>query len=372
MPLATAPGAAARTSVAVTFNGSAGKLPAARGLLLVEAELALGRSTNRAHVASTLLDVPVASQQIAGGRFAVAVPDSPVLRRAERLGHGNVNFLLVIASGSWSTVQGVPVPLSPAAAPGNPAGAATARSRMVAVPRFPAYQPVGARAGRAAAGGPAALASRREPCTWHRYGNENEKVTRIGEVHVADPRGMSDTYEYGTQADSSITIGFSETSPTGPWSTSGSLTVNNSMGASGGWTAGRSTVIYANGHIYYQRYRSNDAQLCFGRIWRNQADHAAGDAFPGTRRPPGIPYQGGCTHDPHGFGTVPAHTGFWNSDTSKAAGYGGIASAWGFSFGGSTGFTKYIKDTYRDHGSVKTYVCGSASMPGVPIIYNTR
>jgi hypothetical protein len=262
--------------------------------------------------------------------------------------------------------------MSPAAAPGDPAVAAAARSHIVEVPPFPAYQTAGARARDEAAGVLAALASRREPCTWHRYGNEREKVTRIGEVHVADPRGMSDTYEYDTQADSTITIGFSESSPTGPWSASGSLTITNSMGTSGGWTAGRSTVIYADAHIYYQRYRSNDAQLCFGRVWRTQADHAAGDAFPGTRRPPGIPYQGGCRHDPNGYDTVTEHRGFWNSDTSKAAGYGGIASAWGFSFGGSTGFTKHIKDNYVNHSGVRTYVCGKARMPYVPIIYNTR
>jgi len=66
---ASAPGATAGTSPAITLTGSAGNLPARSGVLLVEAELVFGRNTNSAYVAATLVDIFVASEHITGGRY---------------------------------------------------------------------------------------------------------------------------------------------------------------------------------------------------------------------------------------------------------------------------------------------------------------
>jgi hypothetical protein len=142
IPAATSAQASASAGAArVTLSGSVGSLPAASGVVLVEAELALGRNTNPQHVATKLEDVVVVSEQISGGAFRIGVPDSATLRKAEHLGNGNVNFIVLVDSGSRSTWQNVPVPLTTSAAVGNVTADATATGKYVNLPRFHAFQP---------------------------------------------------------------------------------------------------------------------------------------------------------------------------------------------------------------------------------------
>jgi hypothetical protein len=76
--------ASATPGAAVTLVGSVRNLPANSGLVVVEAEIAVGESKANSYLPTMLEDIPVASRPVTrgGSRFAVAVPNSSVLRRA--------------------------------------------------------------------------------------------------------------------------------------------------------------------------------------------------------------------------------------------------------------------------------------------------
>jgi hypothetical protein len=374
IPAASAVQATASTTTArVTLDGSVGPLPAHFGVVLVEAELALGRNTNDQHVATRLEDVVVASEKVTGGTFQVGVPDSAVLRRAEQLGHGNVNFIVLIDSGKRATWQNIPVPLTPSAAPGNVAATATVDGKYVRLPRFRAFfpMPMAVRHAITAGGGVAALArpsSAPEECNWNRFDNEIEDTTRIGEVHADQSVGLF--YTYHVQADTTLSVGYSGNSPTGGFSANGSLTVTNSMGSTGGFPAGPQIIRYADGHMYYQRYLFIGGKFCPPQGYKIQVDHAVGDSFLGSQVPPSNPYGGCAGFDPHGYAEMQANGGTFNADRSRALGYSADATLFGFHFGGSTGFTNEILQSYTNRSGGAQFVCGTTTMPDTPVIYS--
>jgi hypothetical protein len=371
IPAATVVQATAGTTIArVTLAGSVGRLPARFGVVLVEAELALGRNTNAQHVATRLEDVVVASERITSGTFQVGVPDSATLRRAEQLGNGNVNFIVLVESGSHSTFQKVPVPLTTAAAAGNVSADVAVTGRYVHLPSFNPFRPITPAVTRAIAraGGPLALANKihEDGCAYYAFGNPIEDTTRIGEVH-------SDTsvdlfYTYHIQADTTLTVGFSNSSTSG-FSADGSVTASNSMGATGGFPANTGVVRYADGHMYYQRY-SNRQPMCALPTYEIQVDHAVGDAFYGSQVPPVNPYGGCAGFDPNGYAQMQAHGGTFDSDRATARGYSGSATLFGFSFGGHTGFTNDILQSYKNVSGGPQFVCGTTTMPDTPVIYS--
>src|SRR5215470_12931335 len=128
-PLALAAGADASAQPAVILTGSVTGAPGPASVL-VTVELPFGRNTNRQHVATRLVDVPVARQDITGAAFRVEVPYSAALLRAEQVGQGNVNFYIIVFSGHQRTSQYVPVAMSRSAAPGNIAVARQVRSQV--------------------------------------------------------------------------------------------------------------------------------------------------------------------------------------------------------------------------------------------------
>lgn len=204
------------------------------------------------------------------------------------------------------------------------------------------------------------------PCHWERDGREVEDTTRINQIHVNQANGLTLRFEYHTQADTTLSVGESETGEKG-WTASGSVTVTNSMGSNGGFTVGDGVLFYVDGHMYYQKYAGTyDCPKPF----KVQVDHAAGDAFEGDQNPKPNPY-GGCYGKTDPFGSVELNPhGYFDSDHSTAAGYDGAATVWGFSFSGHTGFTKDIEENYTNNDSDNQYLCGTTYMPGVPIIYS--
>jgi hypothetical protein len=272
--------ASARTSgpPAVTLTGSVGRLPAASGVVIVEAELALGRSTNRQHVPTEFEDIPVTSARLTGPAFRIAVPDSATLRRAESQGHGIVNFDVVVDSGSVGTAQYVPVALTPAA-PGNRATDAQLGSRVANIPRFPRFREIDARMRHAieAAGGIAALPDDGPfPCIWKKYGHLIHHETKIGQVHVADVRGVTDDYMYTTRDDATLTVGESGAAGSG-YSATGTITLTDTLSATGHGTYGKGSANYVTTLMYYQRYKNNNGIQCPVDVtYKIQANHSAG------------------------------------------------------------------------------------------------
>ena len=356
----------------VTLAGSAGTLPAGSATVVVEAELA--KNINAAGVPQTLEDVPVATQAITTGSFSVPVPASATLTQAELQGHGNVNFNVVVVSGTSMTSQYVPAPLTPAAAPGSKAALAVVADNVIQVPAFPAYRKASAASAQQSAlnATPGIIVS---GCTWNAWGSEYQDATRIGEVHVANVTGVSDRFEFGSQNDLTITVGLSASDPDGDFSASGTITLTNSMKAGGGTTFPAGPVQYVDDHMIYQEYQG-DGDTCPGwpltTPYKIQAVGSEDDVFHGTNTP-GVNPWGGCLNDPL-HAELPPHS-YWNHDLSKSEYYNGIASWFGFTFGGSDGFTTDVLHYYSSTvSSPTTYICGpkdGLSAPDSPILYNT-
>jgi hypothetical protein len=201
------------------------------------------------------------------------------------------------------------------------------------------------------------------PCVWDLQ-STTEKSTRIGELHVANQAGSEGRFTYKTQADSTLSVGLSTDGKN--YSASGSVTVSNSLGASGGYTEGKGTLTYAHDNMYFGHY--------IGSYWscgasdKVQATKSTGDSFPGSGTPPGAPWST-CHDDPNGYAKIAAN-GFWDVDRAKAVHYDAVATAFNFTVSGRTGYTDGIHIKLTNNGSQPTFACGTAQMPDVPIVYN--
>jgi hypothetical protein len=354
---ATAASAGAAPVPAVVLHGSVSNLPSGSAWVEVQAQVPVSKAAPNHRQAPTYEDIPVAVETINTPGFQIPVLESATLRRAERLGNGYVNFDVIVTAGFFVTTQYVSAAMTSTAAAGNMQAVAEVQSHQVALPPFRPFRRMTTQQSQ--------LLSSHRPnvCLIKPDGGEVEDTTRIGEAHVNDAAGLSMRYNYHTEADSSITVGISEDGTN--WSTDGSVTVSNSIGSDGGFTAGDGTLIYVDGHIYYQKDFGYGCPFSF----IVDAVQAAGDAFEGVQGPDANPY-GGCLNDPNGLVEMQARTGTFSTDRGTAASYSAIATIWGFSFGGSTGFSSDIMQAYSNGNSGTQYLCGAAPMPDVPVLYS--
>ena len=302
------------------------------------------------------------------------MPASSTLQQAEQQGHGTVNFTVMAVSGSDLTAEGIPAPIDVSPAAVNAAQLATQAAGIVQMPTFSAFRPMTAtqaaaiKASNSAAPDSAATPNIIPPYTWQAYDPEYNDTTRIGEVHVANTPGLSDTFEFRYQNDETITFGYSAIA-TASWSEGGTMSLTNSLDANGGHKFGQGAVDYADTTYYYQRYHDY-----IGECPANYEILAVGSAAtvnPGTNTPGVNPY-GGCENDKYG---IPfAGGGSWDYDAGKAYDYSGIATVFGFTFGGSDGFSSDVEHDYSAAaGAATTWLCGSPGdeVTNSPIVYNT-
>jgi hypothetical protein len=346
---------ASASTTLVTFTGSAA-LPAGAGTVIVQAEQGHGRPD-----AAVLTDVTVAHQAIGPGPFSVAVPRSAAIAKAQV--NGWVPFVIIVKSGPDVTVQNVSVPVTAGAAGGNVA----AVRRTVALAPFAAFYAA-----------PAALRARAipPPCGWNRFGREVEKPVHIGQLHLTKLRGLSLTWDYGTEADTTMSVGYSD-SPNKNWTLSGTYTATNSLGTDSGFTIRNMRARrFVVGQAYFQRWRKTEG--CVERTYRDQLDHMAGSSWMGGTGPhhnivpPPNPYNGCLTrNDPFGNDQVPPG-GHFSSDRDTAATLTAATTAYGMTFSATTGFTTHIHHDYLNLSRETVYVCGQDYMPDVPTIFNNK
>jgi len=354
----------------------AGQLPGAgaggaRVVVLVES--ALGTLDNP--VPDTLTWTPVAyGTADASGGYSIPVPDDPAVDAAEAGNNGHVNFFVTAVSGSAATAAGVPVNLSDTASSEPIGGTVTSDPTD-----FDGFTPMTAdeqaawtqqnNAMQAAvAQGSVSPADDTRPCSWSKVAS-TEDSTRIGEMHVADVSGAQGVWHYALTADNEFSVGVGSDGTN--WSASGTFTVNNSIGADSGFTRGRGYYMYVNGHEYYGKYHNTTGLtgVCH-YLYMTQATSSAGDSYDGVNQPATNPW-GSCHDDPYGLATV-AHGGYYDKDFSKAVHYGGVASVFGFTVSGRTGYTHNIHIGLRNtNATTNTYACGRGQMPYVPVIYNS-
>lgn len=366
---------------AVVLSGKVGHLHGGSALIVVQVGLPWG-ANNARHIPAGFYYPEVAMQTVTSRSFSIGVPDSVTLQRAAALGHGIVEFNVLVFSGARFTSQMYPFTLTSAAANGNQQALAQAQSRSAKLGKFRAFGPDPAPMRRTVTGIRRALAAQVSPsppiagCATETDGSPYEDLTRIGEVHVGSSAGLSMRWNYYATSDTTLTVGLSTSSDTGPWSEDGSYTTTNDMGSGGSFTATNPTLIYSDADEWYQRYHTVPSQpLC--AYWTTQVVSAVGDAVEGSNSPQRNPY-GGCApgDSPYGFARLDPNGGEFDSDRGIAWGYSTDATVWGFTFGGQTGFTTSIHHHYYynpPNPGGDSYVCGGGSglMPDSRILYSS-
>jgi hypothetical protein len=151
----------------------------------------------------------------------------------------------MLASGGKATSIGFPAPLTAPPAVLNPPQQAAESSRTDQIPAFPAFtaaphaQAAARTASQALAAEPAGVSgSIPPPCLWSPLGAQFNKLTKIGEVHVANAPGVTDDYEYTNENDQTISWLIGADSQSG-FSEGGTVLLTNSLLANGGQTFGR-------------------------------------------------------------------------------------------------------------------------------------
>jgi hypothetical protein len=172
-----------------------------------------------------------------------------------------------------------------------------------------------------------------------------------------------------------MSVGYSA-SAQGDWTSSGTYTATNSIGADSGFSVSNQHALrYIDGQAYFQRYSRNS--LC-GRPFKNELDHMVGNSWMATNgkhhklHPRANPYHG-ClkSADPYGNAIVKSGTHF-SSDRATATTLLNAATAFGFSFSQSTGFTSDVHHDYINNSYKTVYICGKGYMPDVPTLYNDQ
>jgi hypothetical protein len=291
------------------------------------------------------------------GQFTLTLPNTTPVTEAEA--NGWVNTLTVVKSGNRSTGNYQPVLL---ARTDPSVGSSTDRISPTTVSEGRlANAQTGVVDDTAGAVTPMDLTM----CQWNRV-SESEQPSRVGEIHVADTAGMSGTFTWHDQTDSDFSVGLSAAGS--GWTTSGTFTLSESIGTNADFTDAAGDRDYANDTMYYGKFENNGAASCPGLQYKTHVIHSAGDIFRGTNTPGPLPYSS-CHADPHGYSVI-AYSGNWAKDQSTAVHYGTVASAFGYTFNGHTGYTSGIEIHLHDNGSSNTYACGTADMPNVPIVYS--
>jgi len=179
------------------------------------------------------------------------------------------------------------------------------------------------------------------------------------------------TWEYATQSDSTFGVGVSD-SPTKGYTEGGSFTITNSMGGSGGFTAGPGFNRFVYGHFFRQRYQIAALNPICSPLYMAKFVSSVGDSFAPRQRstPRKDPYRR-CRRDPHGLATVNPH-GHWDQDRGKAVTYSAAATIFNLSVSGSTGYTNTININYQNNSNLGVFVCGNAQPQIAPILWSNN
>jgi hypothetical protein len=140
-PLVVAASAAqAGPKPAVVLSGSVGSLRGGPALVVVQVGLPWG-ANNARHIPVGFHYPAVAVQTITSRSFSIPVLASATLQRGATLGHGIVEFNVLVFSGSRFTSQMYPFTLNSAGANGNRQALAQAQSQAATLGKFRAFAP---------------------------------------------------------------------------------------------------------------------------------------------------------------------------------------------------------------------------------------
>ena len=337
---------------------------AASGPGTLQVDLEVPRHVNAEGVPQEIVDVPVQTVSLGGG--GVHHVDLAVTPRVVAAAHsGLANFELLAHFGRSVATSTASLPVT------GGTGAVGLVARSPGGSQTVTFSPFHTQALLQTVSPSQGYVPR--SCHWFAYGPWHETSNRIGQMQDSSGAGSAVSWVYRTTADSTFGVGVSNSSPTGGYSASGSLTVTNSIGTSSGFSEGPGFNGYVDSNFYRQTYQSNmyfGHPLC-GDRWMTRFVSAVGDSYPGPYSPPRDPY-GTCWSDPYGKAKVPPKTGVFSADRGRATNYGGAANIFGLSVNGQTGYTNNIHIDYANHSGLWEYVCGNGYMSNPPILWSNN
>ncbi|MGO9161495.1 MAG: hypothetical protein ACLP7J_12405 [Streptosporangiaceae bacterium] len=327
---------------------------------MVQADLEIATRVSVIGVPRKLTDVPLVTVTVSGaGTHRIDAPVTAEVLRHAASGLATFEFFARFGDREATSMASLPVAPGPDAA-ASAAGLASLGATTVTFSPFrtvPAVRPDVVP----------------PPCVWTADGSPVEKSNRIGQMQDSSGRGSKAAWNYSTEADSTFGVGVSG-SLTANYSGDGSLTITNSIGASGGFTAGADFNRFVYGHFYRQRYESDmylGHPIC-GHRYKTEYTTAVGDSYPqGTKKPGKDPY-GRCSRDPYGLARMRAHGGYYDSDRGHATKYSGAAAMFNISVSGQTGYTNDIHIDLANNSSRTEYACGNADLPDAPKLWSNN
>ena len=375
-PIDSASAATLPTGVAIT--GPVPAFAATTGTVSL-----LGEPDMSNMVAGSSIDlVPLASEAVSGTAFSLSLAMTPTVQSwVAGISGPTGNGLVVVQSGSTTTVESIELPVSTMEAATNTTtstSGTTPTPSTVTINTFPASWNSAAVATATASAVRSRLQSSGvtkgtiNPTPQYSYGGCNavlltdgEDSSTIGELHTANVTGMTAKYKYQNTASSSITAGIS--SSNSGFTGGGSVSVTNSIGTTAATTGTSGTHAYVISDFLYGDFLVSGGYC--GNFYVVMPYDAIGDVNQGSNAPSN-PW-GSCASDPN-LGTAVVGSGnTYGTHSQTAQNYGYIASAFGFSFGGSTGYTTSIAITWTNGSSGTTYICGNnGPANSASILYN--
>jgi len=353
--LFTGPLAVARSAArerAVTVMAHFGK---ATGSGKVYVELEIAKKPDRLGIPQRLVDMPLTTVSVTGaGTRQLNVPVTEQVLKHSSSGMATFEFFAWFGRREATSVASLPV----APTTGNVAATFTGMPRLT-------FSPFGSEA-------PPDLVP--PPCTWTADSKVVEKSNLIGQMQDSSSKGSTVDWDYSTTADSTFGVAVSDELAKN-YTVSGSFTITNSFGGSGGFTEGPGFNGYVYGHFYRQRYISDfnlaGKPIC-GHDYKAYYPDAVGDSYPqGTAKPKTDPY-GKCQSDPYGIALMTPRTGHWDADRGRATDYSVAATIYDVTVSGQTGYTKDITVTYHNYSKLKEYVCGNAPLPNAAVLWSNN
>ena len=335
---------------------------------------------------SSVQMVPLASEPVSGASFSISISMSPIVQSwLSGLTSPVANVMVIIQSATSMSAETVVIPLGSAtSAPTSttsPTSSGSTQVPVVTTSAFPspwAYSPASSGAPSTSALRHAqALAGLPRPTGSvspnYNYGgcpayllSDAEESTQIGELHTANVTGMTARYYYENYADSTITTGFSSSNSN--FQAGGTVSVTNSIGTNASTAEAAGQHNFIGSHLMYGDFLVSSAYC--GSFYAVMSYDAIGDVYQNSQAPEN-PW-GSCAADPYsGVATVSANGGTYGTHSQTAEEYSAIASAFGFTFGGSTGYSSSIDIEWHNNGTVATYVCGNNNVANLAsILYN--
>ncbi len=344
---------ATRTLKTLTVTANLGS-QAGVGKVFVELEIAENR--NKLGIPQKLVDVPLTTDDVpAAGTQQLSVPVTTAVLKSAASGMATFEFFAWFGDREATSMASLPV------VPRKGSVAATMMGSAQAVD-FSSYQVM------------ATPDLRPPPCEWTADGKVVERSNLIGQMQDSKGKGSQVDWDYSTTADSTFGVAVSD-DLTKHYSASGSFTITNSLGGSGGFSEGPGFDRYVYGHFYRQRYQSTyDLQgkpVC-GHDYKAYYPNAVGDSYPaGKKKPPLDPY-GVCKRDPFGIAEMTPKTGSYKSDRGHATTYSAAATIYDVTVSGQTGYTSDIHISYHNHSKLTEYVCGNGTLPDAPKLWSNN